>query len=105
MHDFKELADPPAGIEIVVHGLQELGAMLGDFAEQGGSLVREFAAADGCGELVESLAGSLREPLERAVKRLQAAIDFVEATRPEIDRPAIMARKKQRAQRVRLVGF
>ena len=54
-------------------------------------------------ELREPLAGQLCEPLERAIKRLKPTIDFIEPARPEIDRPAIMARQEQGAERVRLV--
>ena len=48
----------------------------------------------GAVELVEPLAGQLGEPLERPVKRLQAALDLVEPVGPKIDRPAIVARAR-----------
>ena len=79
--------------------------MLGDFVEQGGIRLSELVAADWCRELIESLAGQLSEPLERPVKRLEAAIDFVEAAGPEIDRPAIMARKQQGCAACRRCGL
>ena len=79
VHDLEELADRPAGVEVVVHGVQEPLAVLGDLLEQGRIARIELAAASRGRELVESLAGQLGEPLERPVKRLQAAIDLVEA--------------------------
>ena len=43
----------------------------------------ELAAASRGVERVEALAGQLREPLERPVERLQAAVDLVEPVGPK----------------------
>ena len=61
--------------------------------------------AGGCRELVETFAGQLGESFKRPIERLQAAIDLVEPVRAEVDRPAVMAREQQGAERVRVVGF
>ena len=42
--DLEELADGPAGIEVVVHGVEELLAVLGDLLEQGRAAGFELAA-------------------------------------------------------------
>ena len=91
MDDLEQLANGPAGIEVVVHRGQELLAMFGDLFEQRRAAGIEFTTADRGGELVKPLAGQLGEPLERPVKRLQSALDLVEPIGPEVDRPAIVA--------------
>ena len=81
--DLEELAERAAGVEVVVHRVEEPLAVLGDFLQECRVPGIEFAAADAGARADRTLAGQLREPLERPVERLQPPLDLVEPVGPK----------------------
>src|SRR5262249_12832714 len=72
--DLEELAERPSRIEVVVHGLEEPLAVLGDVLEESRAARLVVAAARRCLELIKPRAGQLLEPLERPVERLESPL-------------------------------
>src|SRR5690349_12460299 len=85
-----DLSQGSAGVEVVVHGVEEPLAQLPDLADEWGIGLLRLRAVLLDGQLVEALAGQAPEPVKEVVKGLEAAADRFESQGAVVGWPAVV---------------
>src|SRR5690606_33073850 len=89
--------DTAAGVEVVVHRIEKMLAMLGNLRQRG--ILARIKVAGGTrgsrGQLIKALSGNPFIAFEEAIELFQANVDFLDPCLAVVDRATIVGREQE----------